>query len=86
MSVTFRDEFNEPSFIMIGYSDVTVTALNHPLVVRSNASLATMLLQYHSYGGSFVIRLYLIPLISGQSIFLSHRNIFTPHPNMARDD
>ena len=36
MGVTFRDE----SFIMIGYSDATVTALNHPLIVRSKASLA----------------------------------------------
>ena len=40
MGVTFRDESNEPSFIMIGYSDGTVTALNHPLIVRSKASLA----------------------------------------------
>ena len=40
MCVTFRDEFNEPSFIMIGYSDATMTALNHPLIVRSKASLA----------------------------------------------
>ena len=39
MGVTFRDEFNEPSFIMIGYSDATVTALNYLLIVRSNASL-----------------------------------------------
>ena len=39
MSVNFRDESNEPSFIMIGYSDATVTALNHPLIVRSKASL-----------------------------------------------
>ena len=38
--VTFRDESNEPSFIMIGYSDATVTALNHLLIVRSKASLA----------------------------------------------
>ena len=40
MCVIFRDESNEPSFIMIGYSDATVTALNHPLIVRSKASLA----------------------------------------------
>ena len=40
MGVTFRDGSNEPSFIMIGYSDATVTALNHLLVVRSKASLA----------------------------------------------
>ena len=39
MGVTFRDESNEPSFIMIGYSGATVAALNHPLIVRSNASL-----------------------------------------------
>ena len=31
MGVIFRDESNEPSFIMIGYGDATVTALNHPL-------------------------------------------------------
>ena len=31
MSVNFRDESNELSFIMIGYSDATVTALNHAI-------------------------------------------------------
>ena len=40
MSVNFRDESNETSFIMIGYSDATVTVLKHPLIVRSKASLA----------------------------------------------
>ena len=40
IGVTFRDESNEPSFIMIGYSDATVTALNHLLIVRSKALLA----------------------------------------------
>ena len=40
MSVIFRDESNEPSFIMVCYSDATVAALNHPPIVRSNASLA----------------------------------------------
>ena len=40
MCVTFRDESNEPSFITIGYIDATVTAPNHPLIVRSKASLA----------------------------------------------
>ena len=40
MGVNFRDESNEPSFIMIGYIDATVTTLNHPLIVRSKASLA----------------------------------------------
>jgi len=39
MCVNFRDESNESSFIIIGYSDATVTALNHPLIVRSKASL-----------------------------------------------
>ena len=39
MGVNFRDESNELSFIMIGYSDATVTALNHPLIMRSNVSL-----------------------------------------------
>ena len=41
MRVTFRDESNESSSIMIGYSEVTVTAPNHPLIMRSNALLAT---------------------------------------------
>ena len=40
MGVNFRDESNDPSFIIIGYSDATVTTLNHPLIVRSKASLA----------------------------------------------
>ena len=39
MCVNFRDESNESSFIMIGYSDATVTALNHPLIMRSKTSL-----------------------------------------------
>ena len=39
MGIILRDESNEPSFIMIGYSDATVTALNHPLIIRSKASL-----------------------------------------------
>ena len=39
MSVTFRDESNDSSFIMIGYIDATVTALNYSLIVQSNASL-----------------------------------------------
>ena len=68
MSVTFRDESNEPRSTMIVYSDSTVTTPNHPIIVRSKASLATLLLQYHSCRGYFVIRFYLIPLISGQSM------------------
>ena len=39
MSVIFRDETNDSSFIMIGYSDATVTVLNYLLIVRSKASL-----------------------------------------------
>ena len=39
ISVIFRDESNDSSFIMIGYSDATVTVLNYSLIVRSNASL-----------------------------------------------
>ena len=66
MCVIFRDESNEPSFIMIGYSDATVTVSNHPHLVRSKVSLATALLQYHSCGGGFVIKLYLIHLINSQ--------------------
>ena len=31
MSVTFRDESNEPGSIMIGYSNAMVTVPNHPL-------------------------------------------------------
>jgi len=42
MNVNFRDESNEPSCIMIGYSDATVTAPNHPPIVRSKASLANV--------------------------------------------
>ena len=40
MGVTFRDESNEPSFTMIGYSNDTVTAPNHLLIIRSKTSLA----------------------------------------------
>ena len=39
MGVNFRDESNELSFIIIGYIDATVTVLNYPLIMRSNASL-----------------------------------------------
>jgi len=39
MSVTFRDESNDSSFVLISYSDATVTTLNYSLIVRSNASL-----------------------------------------------
>jgi len=67
MGVTFRDESNEPSSIIIDYSDATVTIPNHPLLGRSKSSLGTVLLQYHSCGAGFAIRLYLISLISGQS-------------------
>ena len=42
IDVIFRDESNEPSSIMIDYSDAIVTAPNHPLIARSNASLTTV--------------------------------------------
>ena len=45
MGATFRDETNEPSSTMIGYSDATVTASNHFPIVRLKALLATVLLQ-----------------------------------------
>ena len=35
MDVTFQDESNEPSFIMIDYSDAIVTTLNHLLITHS---------------------------------------------------
>ena len=42
IGVNFRDEFNEPSFIMIGYSDATITTSNHSIIIRSKSSLATV--------------------------------------------
>ena len=41
MDVTFRDEFNELSSTMIGYSDATVKAPNHSLIMRSKILLDT---------------------------------------------
>ena len=38
MGVIFRDESNEPSSIMIGYSDATITASNHPIKSLINYS------------------------------------------------
>ena len=35
MNVIFRDESNEPGSIVIDYSDATVIASNHLLIVRS---------------------------------------------------
>jgi len=40
MSVTFRDEYNEPSSTIIGDSDATVTVPNHSLIMQSKALLA----------------------------------------------
>ena len=40
MDVIFQDESNEPSFIMIDYSDATVTMPNYLIIVRSKTSLA----------------------------------------------
>ena len=64
--VTFRDESNEPNSTIIIYNDATVTEFNHPLIMRSNASLSTVWLQYHSCGINFIIGFHLIPLISGK--------------------
>ncbi|KAG2534833.1 hypothetical protein PVAP13_9NG087473 [Panicum virgatum] len=47
------------------YSDTTVTTPNHLQTMRSKVSLAAVLLQCHSCGGCFVIRLHLILLING---------------------
>ena len=66
MCVTFQNKSNESNSIIIDYSDATVTAPNHPLNKRSKNSLATVLLQYHSFEVSFVIRLHLISLINNQ--------------------
>ena len=41
MCVIFRDESNEPSSTMIGYSDATVTVSNHPPIMRSTSLLVT---------------------------------------------
>ena len=41
MSVIFQEESTEPSSTMIGYSDATVPAPNHPPIMRSKALLAT---------------------------------------------
>ena len=43
MGVTFRNESNESSSIIIGYNDATVTLPKHFLFLRSNNSLATVL-------------------------------------------
>jgi len=41
------------------------------------------MLQYHGCGGDFVVRLYLIPLTSGQSCEKFHQIFFTLKPNTA---
>jgi hypothetical protein len=52
---------------MISYSDATVTAPNHHLIMRSNVLLATTHATVHNCRGCFVIKLHLILLISGQN-------------------
>ena len=42
MGVTFRDESNETSLIMIGYSDAIVTTPNYLQIIRSMVSLTTV--------------------------------------------
>ena len=41
IGVIFRVESNKSSSIMIGYSDATVTAPDHPLIMWSKNLLAT---------------------------------------------
>ena len=41
MDVTFRNESNEPSSIMIGYIDATVIISNYLLIMRSKTLLTT---------------------------------------------
>ena len=64
MCITFRDESNEPSSTIIDYIDATVTAPNYPLIMRSKVLLATTHATVYNCGDCFVIKLYLIPLIS----------------------
>ena len=66
MSVTFRDESNGPSSIMIGYSGATVTTSNHPLIVWLKTSLGKVTATVSSCGVNFIIRLHLILLINSQ--------------------
>jgi len=61
IGVTFRKESNELSSTMIGYSDDIVIAPNYLLIMQLK-----VLLQYHNCGDYFVIKFYLISLISGQ--------------------
>ena len=42
MDVTFREEPNELSSIMIDDSDATVITHNHSIIMRSNVLLATI--------------------------------------------
>ena len=71
---------------MIRYSNATVPCTNPSLIVQSKTSLDTLLLQYHSCEGGFVIRLHLIPLISGQSGKKFSQNFSSTKPNTALDE
>ena len=42
MDITFRDESNESSSIIIDYSDATVTSPTYSLTMRSKILLATV--------------------------------------------
>ena len=42
MCIIFRDESNESSSTMIGYSDATVTVRNHHLIMWTNILSATL--------------------------------------------
>ena len=39
MSVTFQYESNKPNFIIIGYSDATITILDYPPIICTKISL-----------------------------------------------
>ena len=75
----FRDESNESSFTMIGYSDGTVIIHNHPRITRSKVLLITAhaTLQYHNYRDCFIIKFHLISLISSQRAKSFHKFFFT---------
>ena len=65
---------------MIGYSDTTV---NHPLIVRSKASLGSSREVEHGCRVSFVNYLYLVPLIIDQNFCATYTNLNQTGPMSA---
>ena len=84
MGVTFRDESNKSSSTIIGYSDATITASNHPLIIRSNILSAITHATVHNYGVYFIIKYYLISLISGQRRKSFYKKKFTSNQTRPR--